>query len=39
MNSKQLVQFEMDDGNPVYVEVEQTTGGPQLVSNKPGQIA
>ena len=27
------------DGNPVYVEIEQTIGGPKLVSNKPGEVA
>lgn len=29
----------MDDGNPVYVEIEQTTADPQLISNKSGEVA
>ena len=35
----QIVQFDMDDGEPVYVEVEQQTGGQQLFSNAPGEVA
>ncbi len=37
--NKQLVKFEMEDGSPVYVEIEQTPDGPQLVSNAPGEVA
>jgi len=39
MNTKQIVKFDMDDGSPVYVEVQESTGGPRLVSNKPGEVA
>ncbi|MCP4695350.1 MAG: hypothetical protein GY862_00670 [Gammaproteobacteria bacterium] len=40
MNSnRQIVQFDMDDGSPVYVEVEEVSGGPRLVSNSPGEAA
>jgi len=38
-NTKQIVQFDMDDDTLVYVEVEEKPGGPRLVSNKPSEVA
>jgi hypothetical protein len=37
--TKQVIQFQMEDGSPLYVEIEENAGGPRLVSNTTDGVA